>query len=367
MVRCAAIGTSNSIMKDCFTWHLFNNPANNSGMSVTSAGLLGASPSAIGPYFISSDAFFQNCDYCLIDLCVIDLTVVNGKSADLLSIMQWVEWIGHMARRNGCQPVFVLIPVIEYATHPHPVFDLYRSIIRRHQFHYLDVRDLIRNLTAGEISAIEPLYLDGAHLGDAISQTMAGILKRFFLSDSRAEYREVDITFAFRNFHTLSLAKLAAPGVKRVSHKTGLLSFEGIELSAQAPIEINVGRIDRVHAVMVNAARCYRKVVFEGDESVVKNFSLRPYFPVSLEGRLTPIVAPLRDRSGRITLTIARDDAVTDEPTMHEMPITDDTPASVEFSDLLVEAGTQVVTYQARVPRHDRTDLVALDAQSSMA
>src|ERR1700722_16643711 len=97
MVRCAAIGTSNSIMQDSFVWHVSHSP----GVSLASrGGLLGASPSAIGPYFATSDEFFKDCDYCLIDLCVIDLTVVDGKTADLPSILQWVEWIGHTARKN---------------------------------------------------------------------------------------------------------------------------------------------------------------------------------------------------------------------------------------------------------------------------
>jgi len=352
MVRCAAIGTSNSVMKGCFAWHLFNCP----GISLKSSGLLGASPSAIGPYFISSDDFFKDCDYCLIDLCVIDLTVVDLKAADLVGIAQWVDWIGHMARKNGCQPIFILIPVMEYAVHPHPVFDLYRAIIRLHRYLFLDVRDLIRTITHGDNAAVASLYLDGAHLGDAISQTMAAILSDFFRSDRQVIYRDVDMTFAFKLFSRLNLTQIVGEQVTRVSHKTGLISFDGIQLTGQKPIELHVGRIDKVHAIMVNSAQCYRKVVFDGDERLVKNFSLRPYYPVALEARLTP----LRDRDGRITLSIAAGGAVTDELTMHEYPIDDDTPAIVELSDLLVETGTRLVTYRARMPRHDRTDLVAL-------
>ena len=100
MVRCAAIGTSNSIMEGCFLWHLMKQP----DVSLISAGLLGASPSAIGPFFALSDEFFQNCDYCLIDLCVIDLTVVDLKSADLVHILQWAEWIASATHipASGC-------------------------------------------------------------------------------------------------------------------------------------------------------------------------------------------------------------------------------------------------------------------------
>lgn len=343
-------------MQDGFLWHLRKHP----DISLKSTGLLGACPSALGPYCISSDQFFQGCDYCLIDLCVIDLTVINLKAADLLSIAQWVEWIGHMARRNGCQPVFVLIPVIEYAVHPHPLFDLYHAIIRRYGFPFLDVRDLIRNLTGGDGAALGALYYDGAHLGNAISQTVAATLMEFFRADARDEHREVDTTFAFKQFRRLNLAQLAAPHVTRVALETGLIAFEGIELTAQAPIEIDVGSIEKVHAVMINAARSFRKVAFDGDERVVKNLHFRPYYPVPLEARLTPIITPLRDRRGKMTLSIAADDVATDELTMHEYPIDEGAPRSVEFSDLLVETGTRLLTYRARIPRRHRTDLVAL-------
>jgi hypothetical protein len=343
-------------MEDGFLWHLRMHP----DISLRSTGLLGACPSALGPYSISSDLFFQDCDYCLIDLCVIDLTVIDLKAADLLSIAQWVEWIGHMARRNGCEPVFVLIPVIEYAARPHPVFDLYEAIIRRYGFPFLDVRDLIRNLTGGDGAAFGALYKDGAHLGNAISRTVAATLMEFFRADSRDEHREVDTTFAFKEFRRLNLAQLAESHVTRVSLKTGLIAFEGIELTAQAPIEIDVGPIEKVHAVMVNAARSFRKVAFDGDERVVKNLHFRPYFPVPLEARLTPIITPLRDRRGKLTLSIAADDAAMDELTMHEYPIEEGAPGSVELSDLLVETGTRVQRYRAKMPHRHRTDLVAL-------
>jgi hypothetical protein len=363
MVRCATIGTSNSIMKDCFVWHLSHSP--DVSLSLR-GGLLGASPSAIGPYFAASDDFFKDCDYCLIDLCVIDLTVVNGKTADLLSILQWVEWIGHTARKNGCQPIFVLIPVIEYATQPHPVFDLYRSIIAQQRYFFLDVRELIQNIVQGDNAKIEPLYKDGAHLGDAISQTMAATLLAFFRADSKDHYRGVDTTFAFKDFRRLNLAQLVGARATRVSHRTGLIAFDGIRISA--PLELSVGRIDRVHAVMANAARSYRKVAFEGDERFVKSFNIRSYYPEApFEARLIPICAPLRDRAGKITLSIAADDAAVDELTMHEVGEFSDTPVSVEFSDLLVETGTNLITYRAQVARHDRTNLVALYSQSSMA
>jgi hypothetical protein len=227
---------------------------------------------------------------------------------------------------------------------------------------------LIQNIIQGDNAKILPLYKDGAHLGDAISQTIAATLLAFFRADSKDDYRGVDTTFAFKDFRRLNLAQLVGAQANRISYRTGLIAFDGIRISAQTPLELSVGRIDKVHAVMANAARSYRKVAFEGDERLVKSFNIRSYdAQAQFEARLIPICPPLRDRAGKITLSIAADDAVVDELTMHEVEQFSDTPASVEFSDLLVETGTRLMTYRAQIPRRDRTNLVALYSQSSIA
>ncbi len=350
-LRCAILGQSNSIKRDGFLYAVLNDP----GIIVTRLGRLGASPSVIGPYFADDD-FFATSDFCIIDLCVVDHSALAWSALDLYQIMQWVDWIGHKARKNGCQPIFVLIPPDDIAS-ANPLLSVYHAIIRRNAYFYLDVRDLVAELAARDGATVASLYADGSHPGPQLSAIIGTTILAFLRGAARIAYRPVRVTFPLKTFRNVHLADDAGRPGKVVEYRNSFMAMRGVRIEPGDCAVIRTGEIDALHGILVNAACCRSKVAIEGSSRVVKNLNLRPYGDSEFEARMLPVCTPLRDCNGMVSITLAAEEAIVGERSMEEMSQAVAGLRRVEIAALVVETGTRLVTYDAAWPELEAVNL----------
>ncbi|MBB4198746.1 hypothetical protein CCR94_08730 [Rhodoblastus sphagnicola] len=341
MKSFVALGQSNSILHAGF----LNKIKERKAARFLRSALVGASPSVIGPYYMD-DGFFDGADYCLIDTCVVDLTVQKNNSTDLCQVAQWIEWIGHKCRMNNCQPIFVLIPVQVHLDHP--VMSIYMSVINANRYLYIDVRDLIVSEIAGDEKRISSLFVDPAHIGPSLVDGLASVICSFFQLENDTVNLNRTITYCYRDFSVVNLAD-RFPQFECVKYKNSLITFSGIRISKGAEIQLDVGRVLKVHAIYLNAAKSRSKIRISGDVTLVKNLNLRPYMKTEFEARIVPIRTTVQDRDGRLSITLAENDELCDEMTMQEYSEFDGEQC-LELEGILVECGLHVDEYRTFVP-----------------
>ncbi len=354
MAVCSVIGQSNSIIRNGY----FETAVANRYFEVGASARLGASPSVLGPYSVTG-SFFNGSDFCIIDLCVVDSSALGEGSITEDQIGEWVSWIGHTARRYGCQPIFVLIPMLHQLTDKGGVLDLYKSIAQKNGFYFIDVRTIISSIGVDG----SDLYTDVAHPNIKLSDVIADRLKRFIDNFSYNSLSHEEICFTFRIFERLSVKDFSLVGShvvnQEVHYETSLLKFDGLRLSAGSQVFIESRNMVRVHAVMVNAASSFKKICLQGDKRLVKNLNLRAFsHNVPFEARLVPLMAPLKSSSGTLMLELAQDDELVNEPTMHGCVLSREMPQHVEIGDLLIESATEMVAYTASVPHVSDLDII---------
>lgn len=352
-VRCAVLGQSNSLAKSGYLGFLSAHPH----VEIVRSAGLGASPSVIAPFFVD-DGFFRDCDFCVIDLSVVDVPACQRMAYHYRSIVCWAEWMCHMARKNGCQPLVLAIPLSHLVFSDHIVVRLYREVCHALQCHYLDVGDLVRLMPGVGAAEAVALYKDPSHPGERLSRIMGDTIAAFLQEAAGRTLPRRETTYAFRDMQVLNLADLAAPSVERVSHASSLLSFRGVRLLRGERIALRTGRIDGVHAIMVNAARSHARIALDGDRRIVKSLNLAPYAPVALEARLVPVASTLRDAGGMLGLALAEPGEPATEATMQELDVLPEGRDIVEVSDILVERGTRLLTYISGVPGSDTIDII---------
>jgi hypothetical protein len=351
MVTFTVIGQSNSMANSSFV----ENIASREGVALKSPVRLGASPSIIGPYFVT-DGFFAGIDFCLLDLCVVDRFALINKSVNYYSITKWVEWIGHRARAEGCQPIFLLLPISHAIDEENTIIDLYRSIIRANSFFYLDAAPLVKETAKETDRSIDELYSDSLHPGDIIKKKIAGELCVFF--ERYQPFRRQAFNFVDRNFRVLEMGAYASPQ-DAVFYRNRLMSFNGIRLTGACSVELETGPIDCVHGVMVNAAKSFRNLVITGDTRFVKGTAMKPHrVDVEFEARLVPISSPIRDSKGKLILSLAKIGEAPMEPTMQGLDSDPYGPDVAEIGGILVEGNNPIMrSYMASVPQPGRNDV----------
>ncbi|WP_157817281.1 hypothetical protein [Bradyrhizobium sp. SK17] len=342
-MRIAILGQSNSILKEGFFNKFLDR---HQPIDVVSTGRVGASPSLLGPYF-ADRAFFRNAEFCIVDMCAIDFSLLSAGAIGLYDVVKWIEWIGHSAKRNGCEPIFVCIPVstVEYSKH---LISNCISVFERNEWFYLDVRDCIAQLLEGGTGRPETLYKDPSHPGVELSELIADSLKELIDEIRAMPMVAVDRMFPITRFEVINLQdRLAAPVA---NYKTSLIEFRGVRLERGKSYELKLGGISALSGMMLNSAACKGVLEIEGDRKFNKNLRLRAYHPTPVEVRLVPICKPLRDADGTIALTVVDGAATESDTTFHSTKAPEDDLGFVEASEIMVERGYDLFTYGSRRP-----------------
>jgi hypothetical protein len=338
--KIAVLGQSNSILGAGF----FNKfLERHQPIEVVAAGRVGASPSIIGPYF-ARHSFFRGAEYCIVDMCAIDFSLVSGGTIGLYDVIRWLEWIGHSAKKAGCEPIFVCIPVsnIDAAK---LLISTCISLFERNEWFYLDVRTCIRTLLQGSDRRAEDLYRDPSHPGVELAEFTADALAKLIEQIKETEMTVVDRVYPLIKFDVINLQERIKDHL--VSYETSLIRFNGVRLERGKSYTIETGDITAVSGMMVNSAACKGVLSIHGDRAFHKNLRLRPYHPTQFEARLVPICKPLRDDNGRLTLSTAAGPVGESDVTFHSTQSLDDDLGYVEIADMIVERGYDLFTYSA--------------------
>ncbi|WP_338690353.1 hypothetical protein V5279_28775 [Bradyrhizobium sp. 26S5] len=341
--RIAILGQSNSILKEGFFNKFLDR---HQPVEVVSMGRVGASPSLLGPYF-AGRSFFRNAEFCIIDMCAIDYSLLSAGAIGLYDVVKWIEWIGHSAKKNGCEPIFVCIPVSTVELSKHLISNCI-SVFERNEWFYLDVRDCITHLLEDGTRRPESLYKDPSHPGVELSELIADSLKELISAIRAMPMIEVDRMFPIARFDVINLQdRLAAPPA---NYKTSLIEFRGVRLERGKTYELKVGSISALSGMLLNSAACKGVLEIEGDRKFYKNLRLRAYHPTNFEARLVPICKPLRDGEGAIALTVADGAPIESDTTFHSVKTPEDDLGFVEASEIIVERGYDLFTYRSRRP-----------------
>ena len=179
MPSFSVIGQSNSIMANGYLPILLSNKT----FSMTSSGRIGASPSVLGPLF-ATKTFFE-LSFCIFDFAVIDHILLSHNFLNHTDAIAYIEYSGNMARINNCEPIFLIIPLQWKLKGNDGVLQMYIETIKKNNFFYLDVRDLVKLRHSGASEA--ELYVDSAHVGDKLAHDIADSISRFFLSFEKSK------------------------------------------------------------------------------------------------------------------------------------------------------------------------------------
>lgn len=341
--RIAILGQSNSILKEGFFNKFLDR---HQPIEVVSMGRVGASPSLLGPYFAGS-SFFRNAEFCIVDMCAIDFSLLSAGAIGLYDVVKWIEWIGHSAKRSGCEPIFVCIPVsnVEYSKN---LISNCISVFERNEWFYLDVRDCITWLLKDGTRRPADLYKDPSHPGVELSELVADSLQELIDEIRAMPMIEVDRMFPITRFDVINLQdRLPAPFA---NYKTSLIEFRGVRLERGKTYELKVGSISALSGMMLNSAACKGVLELEGDRKFYKNLRLRAYHPTPFEMRLVPVCKPLRDGKGTIAFTVVDGTAVESDTTFHSVKAPEDDLGFVEASEIIVERGYDLLTYRSTRP-----------------
>lgn len=344
-IRCSVLGQSNSILTEGYFDYFSKHPS----IEITKNGRLGASPSLLAPYFCE-DSFFLDADYCIIDLCVIDQVMNWAHAVDLYSIAQWLEWLVHQARFAGCQPVFLMIPHEASITNYSPVLHLYRSIAQQQECYFLDMAAIIKDDMEKTGNAAKHYYRDNNHPSPQTSKLIADLLADFLLDTHNTFKPARKVTAFIRNFERVDILPFASADAV-VHRENSLMSMDFIRLEEGRAIEIPCGQIERIHGVMVNAAYSFRKLKIVGRNQVTKNLCIYKSNNASdFRAQLIPLLSPIRDFQGKISLSIAKNDEEVSEPTYQAQEPTNQTPSIIEISGLVIERTPSMINYTATIP-----------------
>ncbi len=339
IVSCAVVGQSNSIIRDGFVDLLRRRGT----VSIERMGRIGASPSILAPFFMS-DEFLSGCDYCLLDFCVVDAAGIEGGTYSSQQSLLWAEWACHQARRHGCEPILVMIPLSHEIGGSSALVRMYREMAGRLRCHFLDAGEVaVRLRGAGGGAA---LYADASHPGEALSQAMAAILERFML-EARGARQAARVRAVVRRVERLSVAALA-DGATAIRRPGSLVSFVGVDVMRGAALRLRTGAFGGLIGVLVNAAACTHDAAFTGSRRVVKRLTLRPYSRTEFEARLVPFGVPLGDGDGWLGVSASRAGEAWEDDTLQAVR-GGIMPYRVEIADLLVERGVETVAYEAGV------------------
>ena len=355
---CGIIGQSNSIMRNGF----FNKLRERNCIEISKSARLGASPSVIGPY-LTDDVFFDGLDFCIIDLCVVDFAAIWG-GADYVAIYQWIDWIGHMARKNNCQPIFVLIPV-EPFENARILLSVYEWVVRENKYFYIDLRELVLPIVKSEGVLVGSLYSDGSHIGSRLSIMVADVLERFFAASDNIVYKRADNMVMLKQFDLIEIYDFFSENIPQVRYDTSLVEFKGLRLSFGTELSVDTGAFKRIHAIMVNAASSHQSIEIIGSDAIVKGLALKPYSETDFEARVIPICTPMSDCQGKLRFKVSPTTTANSERTMQAVERTVDSPKHVEIAGILVERANQIISYSSLFPEINNI-LKIVDFEKSM-
>jgi hypothetical protein len=342
-VKIAILGQSNSILKDGFFNKFLDK---HQPIEVTARGRVGASPSLLGPYF-AKESFFRGAAFCIIDMCVIDFSLLAGGAISLYDILKWIEWVGHSAKRAGCEPIFVCIPV-NPANRSELLISNCISLIERNEWFYLDARECIAHLAKRTGQPPGELYRDPSHPGPELSEAIADRLAQIIEEIRHTPMTPVSRIFPVSRFDILNLQGLVVAA--QVSYSSSLLEFKGVRLERGNTYQLNVGGITGVSGLMVNSAACKGILEIEGDRKFYKNLRLHPYHPTHFEARLVPLCKPLRDDEGILKLSLVDSSVKESDVTFHSATTDEHDLGFVEIADIVVERGYDLLTYSSTRP-----------------
>lgn len=341
--RTAILGQSNSVLKEGF----FNKfLERHQPIEMVSMGRIGASASLIGPYF-AGPSFFRNAEFCIVDMCVVDYSLLSAGAIGLYDIVKWIEWIGHSAKKSGCEPIFVCIPVSNIELSRNVISNCI-SVFERNEWFYLDVRDCIAHNLKGGTGTPEQLYKDSSHPGVELSELIADGIAQLIGEIRSMPMVALDRTFPITRFEVINLQERLE--ARQAYYKGSLLEFRGVRLERGKTYELKVGNISALSGMMVNSAACKGVVEIEGDRKFYKNLRLQPYNPTNFEARLVPICKPLRDGEGVIRFSVVNGSMAESDTTFHSLKKPEDDLGFVEVSDVVVERGYDLFTYRSTRP-----------------
>ena len=325
-------------------------------VSILRTACLGASPSVIAPFFVD-DNFFIGCEFCIIDLSVIDQVSTSWLAYDMNSVIRWMDWVCHMSRRNRCQPIILVIPLLQNVRGENVPIRLALEVATRLECFYLDARELARSAVEGGSLSAEDLYSDAAHPNAAFSNQISRAILNFF-KRNEISYQNEAQQIALERVGILKLKDHAPAPFRRVNYTNQLFSFSGIRLNLGEAVEIRTGTIYALHAIMVNSARSNCKILIEGNRSVVKSINLKPFLSGEFEARLVPFRSPMRDKEGMLRIAVAPDYAPSCDRTMQEQVEFLPGPRFCEISEILVDTGFIKTDYVAQIPRGSKNILM---------
>jgi hypothetical protein len=336
--RVAIIGQSNSIMRTGFVAHLMQRPE----IEIGHMGRIGASPSVILPFYAGVE-WLAGHDVCILDIAVMDQVFLWSGAIDLVSISHYLAHAIRMIHAAGCLPLLLIIPhksILPHASGSHQVpvlHQIYRAVAAQTNAMLLDLTDGLDDLGRHSPALLEAAYSDPNHISDSISNGVAARIVSLIDEAMRAQLVRHPVSAAIPNFERLSLVGLC-PDAPSIAHRTSLYGGLFTLLSPGERLELQTGRFDRLHALLINRAQSGAKLTIEGNRTVVKALGTKNERDVPLVVQLCSLQTPVSDGDGVITLSLADPDALESEASFNPL---DEHAGHVEIGEILIERGWQ--------------------------
>lgn len=341
--RVAIIGQSNAILQTGFVAHLMRRPE----IELGHMGRIGGSPSTLLPFYAAPE-WLAGHDVCILDMAIADQVFLWADAIDPATIAHYLGYALQMIHAAGCLPLVLIIP--HRSVLPHGaggggkvplLHQIYRAVAARHEAMLLDLTDGLDHLGRRSPAALEAAYADPNHLSEAVQRDVADRIVALIAEAAGAVIERRPISAAVPNFDRLGLIGLC-PQAPAVMHLTSLYQARFTIVAPGDRLELSTGPFDRLHGLLVNRSRSNAKLAIEGHQMVVKAMGTGNERDQPFTAQLCPITTPVRDRDGKIALSLAHPHAAVTEASFDPL---EDNEGIVEISELLVERGWRTIDF----------------------
>lgn len=340
--RVAIIGQSNSILQTGFVAHLMHRPE----IELGHMGRIGGSPSNLLPFYAAPE-WLAGHDVCILDIAVADQVFLWADAIDPATIAHYLGYALQMIHAAGCLPLLLIIP--HKSVLPHVagggkvpfLHQIYRAVAARYEAILLDLTDGLDALGRRSPAALEAAYADPNHLAEAVQADVAERIVALIDEAANTALERHRVSSAVPNFDRIGLTGLC-PAAPAILHRTSLYTARFTILAPEDRIELQTGRFDRLHGLLVNRSRSNAKIVIEGNQTVVKAMGTGNERSQPFVAQLCPVTTPVRDRDGMVALSLAHPNAAVTEASFDPL---DDNGGKIEISELLVERGWRMIDF----------------------
>jgi hypothetical protein len=272
-------------------------------------------------------------------------------------ISRIVEYLIHVIRADGCQPVILNFTPQWAPLKLTNVGETYLGIARYHRCPYFNFLSYLRSRYGLGADLIAEAYSDSNHPTGEVQREVAHLLADFMIKDAETD-REMRFISASSPIYKVATPFAIDKEVEVIRKSNSLVEGEFYKFKSTGAARFQLGNCEFVRAFVINAAASQGAVLFSGRCNVVKDLSSGSE-PTETELRVqvAPVFADLQGREGIVSVSLTSDQAT--EAHVSDPANERSWPQQLEIACLILESDPQPVHYSARSYQTEELSIIA--------